>query len=379
MQSSLEEADIQEQKFLHQMLIDVKKETSTTRLLNKTILIKLLALKLKHAEKFKKLSGGYSSNTYCYEEENIVLRFPKPYNPLYRHASIEIHNLSLAKKLDLTPLDVVAYYTKCSLLLTQFIPSYQSYSEKDFKAADKLIALAHLIKKLHYSQAVFKKNLETPLSFIDASSKTFQTIKSILTEEDYNLLLKLAEIRIILAKFKIKKFPSHGDFHYFNLIEINGNMQLMDWEFSSIEDPAYDISRFFCVANFQAEQKKIFLQAYQNSFNNKLSENEFNNLKKRIQLFEPLNYFSIVVWAKYAHLFFYGEQRKLLEETIKNFTEKTLSTLEKIDLVCFNSQYQIANPTTYPGHYYCLFKKTSENEPTIESDQRSGPSIHSCF
>lgn len=369
----------EEKKFLCQMLTDLKKEVSADLLLNKALLIRLLTLKIDQPDQFKELTGGYSSNTYHYTKENLVLRFPKPHNPLYRHASIEIHNLLLAKTFNLTPLEIVAYYTKYSLLLTQFIPFYQSYSEKDFKASDKLIALAHLIKKLHYSQAVFKKNPETPLSFIDASSKTFQTIQSVLTAEDYKILQKLDEIRACLAKFKVTKRPSHCDFHHFNLIEINGVMQLMDWELSSIEDPAFDISRFFCVADFNDERKKIFLNAYKDSFNVTLSTSELAHLKKRIQLFDPLNYFSIVVWAKYAVSFFHDDKRKILEETIKNYTEKTLSEIETIELSTLYSKRHAANDVTYLSYDYSLFKITSENEPTLDVNNPSTSSSHSSF
>ena len=156
MHKSLEKLSNEEQTLLYKILIDIEKGVSTECLLNKTLIIKLLILKINHSEQFKELVGGYSSNTYYYERENLVLRFPKPYNSLFRHASIEMHNLSLAKKMGFTSLEIMAYYTEYSLLLTRFIPSYQSYSEKNFKNYDKLIALlAHLIKKLRCVKFTF--------------------------------------------------------------------------------------------------------------------------------------------------------------------------------------------------------------------------------
>jgi len=364
-------ADKAEKQFLVEMLTVIPKEEESSDLLNKKLLIRLLTLKINQPDQFKELVGGYSSNTYHYEKENLVFRIPKPHNPLYRHTDIEIHNLSQAKLSELTPLKIVAYYAKYSLLITQFIPSYQSYSAADFKNPDKLIALAHLVKKLHYSQFEFKKNHENPISFIDSSSKTFQNIKSILSAEDKKILEKLDAIRSYLAKFKIKKRPSHGDLHHFNLIETNGIMQLMDWELSSVEDPAHDIARFFCVTGLNAKQKEIFLQSYQSSLNILLPEPEINNLITRIQLFEPLNYFSIVVWAKYAVSFFYDDKRQLFEETIKNYTEKTVSTLQKIDLPpSSNPEAYIERNYVSPSKDFSLFRLASKNEPAIEQDKK---------
>ena len=367
MHSQLAAITTEENEILSKMLSDLKKELLDHQVCNKNLLIELLTIKIHLSDQFKELIGGFSSNTYHYEKDNLVLRFPKPHNPLYRHANIEIHNLSEAKLFELTPLEIVGYYEKYSLLVTEFIPSYQTYSEKDFKKTDKLIGLTHLIKKLHYSQASFKKNPETTLCFIDSSTKTFQTIKSILSEEDYKILHKLDAIRDCLTKFNIIKRPAHGDLHHFNLIELNGKMQLMDWELSSLEDPALDISRFFCVSNLDNEQKGIFLQSYKSSLNIPLSEATMTSLATRVQLFEPLNYFSIVVWAKYAILFSYDDKRNLLEATIKNFTAKTLNTLEKIDISVIHPKSNAENNVSYPNSYFSLFKLPSENEPTHES------------
>ena len=351
------------------MLTDLKKDKVDEQVGNKNLLIELLTIKIFHSDKFKELTGGFSSNTYHYKKTNLVLRFPKPHNPLYRHARIEIHNLAEAKLFELTPIKIIGYYTKYSLLVTEFIPSFQAYSEKDFKQTEKLIALTHLIKKLHYSQALFKKNPEASLCFIDSSTKTFQTIKSILSEEDYKILHKLDAIRCCLTKFNIIKRPAHGDLHHFNLIEINGKMQLMDWELSTLEDPALDISRFFCVSDLNNEQKDIFLQYYKSALNIPLSEATITSLAIRVKLFEPLNYFSIVVWAKYAILFAYGDKRNLLEATIKNFTAKTLNAIEKIDLATISHKNNVEDNLTYSNNF-SLFKPPSENVPPKEQEKK---------
>lgn len=176
---------IEKKVILSKMLTDLKKEIIDEQVCNKNLLIELLTLKIHHSDQFKELIGGFSSNTYHYAKGNLVFRYPKPHNPLYRHTDIEIHNLSEARLFELTPLKIVGHYAKYSLLVTEFIPSHQAYTEKDFKQINNLIALSHLIKKLHYSQISFKKNPEASLCFIDSSTKTFQTIKSILNDEDY--------------------------------------------------------------------------------------------------------------------------------------------------------------------------------------------------
>lgn len=311
-----------ENNLLYRMLSDIMREKEGPRLLNKNLLIQLLILKIYQPNKFNEIKGGYSNDTYHYVDENLVLRFPKAYNPLYPELAIEVQNLMLANLLNLTPLKAVAYYAKYSVLVTEFIPSYQTFSATDFKNSNRLISLAHLVKKLHYSPLKFKTNPETAISFIDESSKSFQIIKTILNKKDYLLLKKLIGIKNFLTRTNYIKFPSHGDCHHFNVIEINGNLQLIDWELSSLEDPAYDISRLFCVTGFTSEQKEIFLKAYKSSYNIILPADDIKNLIKRIQLHESLNYFSIIIWARYAMSFFHEDQQKLLKEVIENYSQK---------------------------------------------------------
>lgn len=307
---------------LCRILSEVLIEKEEPLLLNKDLLIRLLILKINQPDQFKEIKGGYSNDTYHYVEENLVLRFPKIYNPFLPELSIEAQNLIQAKLLNLTPLKVVAYYSKYGVLVTEFIPSYQFLSAADFKNPVKLVALAHLVKKLHYSAFNFKKNPETAISFTDKSSKSFQIIKTILTKKDYEILKKLTGIKNFLSKSSYLKFPSHGDLHHFNVIDVNGKLQLIDWEFSSLEDPAYDISRLFCITAFNNEQKEIFLKTYKHSCHVILSELDIKNLIKRILLYESLNYFSIVIWTRYVVPFFCEDKRKLLQETIENYTKK---------------------------------------------------------
>lgn len=365
-----------EKNFLVDLLAVPKQEKRFC--LNTDLLIQLLQLKMQCPNQFKTLVGGYSSNTYHYEKENIVFRIPKLHNPLYRHTNIEIHNLAQAKLLGLTPLSVIAYSVKHSLLVTEFIPRCQPYSAANFADYAELENLASLVRKLHYSGATFEKNPESAISFIDPASKTFANIKSILSVEDYQILQKLAAVRNCLATFKVKKRPAHGDLHHFNLVNVNGCMQLMDWELSSIEDPAQDIARFFCVTGLDTDQKVCFLGHYVKSPES-LTEPEaaIRNLEVRIQLFEPLNYFSIVLWAKYALEFSGKDAGIILQETVKNYTEKTLKTLSELQMHNVSSiNTYIYNETnaSNQNRYFSLQSSTSRNDCTVEQNK----TIHSA-
>ena len=333
---------IAQKEQLNAALLDLGNEEKEIegRLLNKKLFSQLLDRKFnKNFEKFIKIIGGYSNQTY--QIDNLVLRFPKLTNPLVRNLSIEVYNLQIAHTLKFSPLEIRAYYAKHNLFITRFIPQYQSLTQTDFKKPEKIIAAAKLIKKLHYCNKKFKKNLETPLAFVNNISKSFEKIKPILNKEDYVILNKINTIKAILADFNVPERPSHGDLHHGNLIELNNNIQLIDWEVSSMEDPAYDIARLFCVSDFSEESRIIFLEHYKQAGNITLSALEIENLKQRIQLFIPINSLSIVFWARFEIQFRKGEKKILLEKTIATFHEKTLQTLTNLNL----DEFKIENYT----------------------------------
>ncbi len=312
-----------ENNFFRRILSEIILEQEGLQLKNKHLIVQLLILKIYQPYLFKEIKGGYSNNTFLHTGENLVLRFPKIYNPIDPEVSVEVQNLNLAQLFNLTPLKTLAYYSKYNLLVTEFIPNFRLCSAVNFKNPAKLITLAQLVKKLHYSEFNFKINSETALSFTDQSSQCFQTIQSILTKKDYQTLKKLSGIKNFLSKFKCLKVPSHGDLHHLNVIEINGHLQLIDWELSSMEDPAYDISRLFCVTGFNSAQKEIFLKAYKYADNIFISEKDIKNLIKRIFLYESLNYFSVIIWSKYAMSHLHEEnQQHLLKEAIINYSQK---------------------------------------------------------
>lgn len=319
----------QEQQ-LHRAFLDLKNEEKEIEeeLFNQELLTQLLNWKAN--KKFTKLTGGYSNQTY--KTENLVLRFPKFTNPLIRNLSIEVHNLRVAYSLKFSPLEIRAYYSKHNLLVTHFIPQYRSFTLDDFKDPKKIIAVAKLVKKLHYCTEKFKKNTETALAFVHSTSKSFEKIKPILKEEDHAILNKINIIKNILAKFNAPERPSHGDLHHGNLIELDNKIQLIDWEISSMEDPAYDIARLFCVSDLSEENRVIFLDIYRHAEEIILSRNTIEELKQRIQLFMPLNFLSIVFWAKFEIQFREGNKKILLEKTISTFYEKTLQALATLDL-----------------------------------------------
>lgn len=67
----------------------------------------------------------------------------------------------------------------------------------------------------------------------------------------------------------------------------------------------------------------IFLKTYKNSDPFVLSAEEIKNLIKRIHLHESINYFSIIIWSRYAMPFFYADnEQRLLKERIQRSSQQ---------------------------------------------------------
>jgi thiamine kinase-like enzyme len=304
---------------------------------------------------FIALTGGYSNQTY--RVGSSVFRLPKKECPLRSDLAIEVYHLQIVHAFGFSPLELQAYSVPDRLLITRYLPNLQT--PVDLKQTAHLESLAYLVKRLHSSQAPFKKNESTPLAFFKENSPPFLSIQTLLTQKEQPLLARIQHQCLEqFASFSVNDCPTHGDLHHGNVvITQNGALQLIDWEFAGRADPAHDIARLFAISEFNAVQRAFFLTKYAEYDAQKLEIN-LASLKQRIALAIPIHYFSVVLWTKFASQFIDADSQSstLLNQTIVTYRQKTLDALDdlakqnlqKKQLTFFKSHYAASLPTFVP-------------------------------
>lgn len=350
------------QTLIHR-LSGLSQKTASIGHFNVELILQILHRYLKQPHHFIALPGGYSNQTY--RTGPWVIRLPKAGNPIIGDPEAEIHHLPIAQRLELSPLCLKAYSLSDRLLITDYLPNLHTLA--DLNQIDHLKALAQLVKKLHYCDADFKENSETPLSFFDQSSAKFLSIQSLLTQEEH-LLLRQVQQQCLkkLAAFHVKTRPAHGDLHQGNVVLNKGKLQLIDWESSGLADPAHDIARLFALAELNPKQQNIFLKAY-HTYPPSINDTHIASLKQRIALAIPVHYLLVILWTKFAMRFTSLHDSKrttLLEQTIIIYKQKvsdSLSGLNSIStqedkttqntkLTFFQAKYSTSLPIFIPIH-----------------------------
>lgn len=318
---------------------------------NIELIVKILRRHLIQPNYFIALTGGYSNQTY--HVGRFVIRLPKKECPLSSDLAIEVHHLQTVHALGFSPLELQAYSIPDRLLITRYLPGLQT--PVDLNQTVHLESLAYLVKRLHYSQAHFKKNEWTPLAFFKENSTPFLSIQLLLTQKEQQLLARIQHQCIEkLESFSVGECPTHGDLHHGNVvITQSGKFQLIDWEFAGSADPAHDLARLFAISELNSTQRNFFLTKYAEC-DAQTHKINLASLKQRIALAIPIHYFSVVLWTKFTAQFICADSYRstLLDQTILAYRQKTLDALD--DLTKQSSQntqlafFQAHCPTSLP-------------------------------
>ncbi|MGL4383068.1 MAG: phosphotransferase [Bacilli bacterium] len=199
---------------------------------------------------FSRLMGGMSNYTYHVigEKQEYTFRIPGKGASNFVDRNIEQQVVLDIKDLDLMPQPIyfdvasgykIAPYIKGKILSEIAIKPYQE--------------IAKLLKKLHQGPILASdykplKRLEKYEKLINNEDKLYHSLKA--------KWLEIYETKLKGVALK----ATHGDSQVSNfIIQDNGIINLVDWEFAGNNDPIYDIA---CFGNVDFEDAMQLLNAY---------------------------------------------------------------------------------------------------------------------
>ncbi|GAB4519552.1 MAG: phosphotransferase family protein [Roseibium sp.] len=188
------------------------------------------------------------------ERGTFYLRLPHPDNPARIDRLAEAHNLGLAADLGVA---LTALYCDpaSGILATRAVPAEAS------AGADMPERLGTALGRLHVSGAAFRGRLD-PEETLDALRAELPPSKG-LPEELTPLEHALARLaRLPGALRQGPMVPSHGDPSPGNCLLTGETFRLIDWEYSAMAEPAWDLAYAILEHGFTARQERAFLDSY---------------------------------------------------------------------------------------------------------------------
>jgi thiamine kinase-like enzyme len=193
--------------------------------------------------------------------EQYVLRIPGKGTEEYINRKNEAHAAREAAKAKVSP-DVVHFDEMTGVMVTRFVDHGVTMSPENFKAREGSPKRAgEAFKKLHTSGAMFKFRFEL-FAMIDEYLKILAT-KDIELPEGYGQVVKEAEsVRQALNAHTLPLAACHCDPLCENFLDTGKRMWIVDWEYSGMNDPLWDLGDLAVEGQFTKAQEEEMIAAY---------------------------------------------------------------------------------------------------------------------
>ena len=191
-----------------------------------------------------------------------VLRLPgeDTFDYIDRHA--EEHNSRITASLGVNA--EVLYFdaedgTMLSRRFIDGVPMNGGGFERDSMAAARA---ALLLRRVHHLGPVFKSRFDV-FSMIRGYLDILYKLQMPPPEDYYEVRREAEAVRRVLQSSPVGLVPCHNDPWPGNFVMASGgSLHLIDWEFSGMNDPIWDLGDLSVEAGFGAEQDRTMVEAY---------------------------------------------------------------------------------------------------------------------
>jgi thiamine kinase-like enzyme len=214
--------------------------------------------------------------------DSAVLRLPGPGTERYIDRHAELHNHAVAAALGIAP-EIILPDADC--LVTRYVEGARGLTPESFRDRTVIDAVGRLFARLHRSGKAFHGRMEL-------FPKIDQYLELAGAEAPAALrrLRDLAEpARAAREAHPVAWVPSHIDPAPANFLQGRQGLVLIDWEYSAMCEPAWDLAGLAIEAKLDPAQRRRLLEAY--------GATGDENRAARMQLFQALLHLVAASWA----------------------------------------------------------------------------------
>jgi len=209
--------------------------------------------------RIKRLPGFTNFNFHIKNPSNDwVLRIPKADTDLYINRAAEISNLAIVSELDFVPQCI--WSDSSGLSLSRTLSNTHSLTATDLEDEGIFRSVVLTIKKVHQVKTCFSGTVETEELLI----RYFRLLS---VSQQKELELEFRKARSVIKKlnqYDQKLVPSHNDLVLENILLGESKIWLIDWEYSSMASPYWDLASLCNAADFNEARMQKLLDIYNN-------------------------------------------------------------------------------------------------------------------
>jgi thiamine kinase-like enzyme len=237
--------------------------------------------------------------------DSVVLRLPGPGTERYIDRQAELHNHGIAAALGIAP-EIILADADC--LVTRYVADAPPLASESFRDPTVIDAVGSLLARLHRSGRQFQGRME-----LFPKTDQYFTLAGAESPAALQRLRELAEpARNALEAHPVRWVPSHIDPSPANFLQGRQGLSLIDWEYSAMCEPAWDLAGLAIEARLDAQQRQQLLQAY--------SRAGGSSEGPRVELFRALLHLVAASWA--AAQIVAAEEGDLYRQLAEDYTRR---------------------------------------------------------
>jgi thiamine kinase-like enzyme len=213
--------------------------------------------------KIKRLGGGLTNVSYKVTVGGAAyaLRLAGEGTSDYIDRVAEEHNARVAAESGINA-EVIFFDATDGTMVTRFVEGVSMNAGDGFgRDSGAPVRAARALKRVHSLGRVFKSRFDV-FAAIDGYLDLLRGWRTPLPEDYYEVGKRARAVRLALEMSPVALVPCHNDPWPGNLLDADGRIYLIDWEYSGMNDPMWDLADLSVEAGFGPEQDRAMMEAY---------------------------------------------------------------------------------------------------------------------
>ena len=205
----------------------------------------------------RRLDGLTNLNFHlCNAAHDWVLRIPRAATNMHIDRAAEAHNQALAVDLGIAPEPI--WRDSSGLMLTPTLCGSRPAGADDLAVSGRLESILEPVRRLHRSGAPFLGRVA-----LGELLERYYALLSQAAKHRYRVGLERARRMLpLLEKRDYSRVPSHNDLVLSNLLLETERTWIIDWEFSAMASPYWDLATLCNAADLDEDASRLLLQVY---------------------------------------------------------------------------------------------------------------------